>query len=63
MPAGTHGRTSAIFYGRGVPKNFKDFGIVASGNYTVFQPTIPIYTSRFFQRSMQSVIGVGVYKN
>ncbi len=32
-------RTSKVFYGRGVPKNFIDFATVASGNYTVFQPT------------------------
>ena len=29
MPAGSHGKTSTIFYYRGVPKNFTDFAGVA----------------------------------
>ena len=49
-------RTSAAFYGRGVPKQFVDFGIVASGNYTVFQPTTPIINSSFFQKGMSYII-------
>lgn len=49
-------RTSAVFYGRGVPKQFVDFGIVASGNYTVFQPTTPIINSSFFQKGMSYII-------
>ena len=58
MPAGTHGKTSTIFYRRGVPSNFHDFGIVATGNYTIFQPTTPIYKSAFFRKNMSSIIGV-----
>jgi hypothetical protein len=61
MPAGSHGKTSSIFYRRGVPYNFVDFGIVAAGNYTVFQPTRQIYNSAFFRKSISNVIGV--YKN
>lgn len=49
-------RTSAAFYGRGVSNRFTDFGLVASGNYTVFQPTTPIINSTFFQRGMSYII-------
>jgi hypothetical protein len=49
-------RTSAVFYGRGVPQQFTDFGIVATGNYTVFQPTTPIINSSFFQKGMSYII-------
>jgi hypothetical protein len=49
-------RTSAAFYGRGVPNRFTDFGLVASGNYTVFQPTTPIINSSFFQKGMSYII-------
>lgn len=61
MPAGTNGKTSAIFYKRGVPYNFKDFGSVVNGAYAVYQPTKPIYNSAFFRNSISSVIGV--YRN
>jgi hypothetical protein len=61
MGAGNHGRTSRIFYKRGVPRNFVDFGRVASGNYAVFQPTRPIYNSAFFRRTISNIIGV--YRN
>lgn len=60
MPAGSHGSTSTIFYYRGVPKNFTDFGHVARGNYTVFQPTRPILKSSFFQRHISKVIKVSL---
>ena len=39
MPSGSHGKTSTIFYRRGVPNNFTDFATVVAGNYAVFQPT------------------------
>ena len=58
MPAGSHGKTSTIFYRRGVPYNFTDFGIVAAGAYTIYQPTKPIYNSAFFRKSISNVIGV-----
>ena len=45
-------KTATSFYRRGVPKIFNDFGAVAAGNYTVFQPTRPILNSSFFQRSI-----------
>jgi len=61
MPAGTHGKTSTIFYRRGVPYNFVDFGTVVAGNYTTFQPTKPIYNSAFFRKTISNVIGV--YRN
>jgi hypothetical protein len=58
MPAGSHGKTSTIFYRRGVPHNFVDFGTVVAGNYAVFQPTRPVYNSDFFRKSISNVIGV-----
>ena len=56
MPASGHGKTSAIFYYRGVPKTFTDFGILASANYTIFQPTRPLLNSPFFKRSISNFI-------
>ena len=58
MPAGSHGKTSTIFYRRGVPNNFTDFATVVAGNYTVFQPTRPIFNSPFFQKSISNFISV-----
>jgi len=58
MPAGGHGKTSAIFYYRGVPKTFTDFGKVASGNYSIFQPTRAILNTSFFSRSISNFISV-----
>ena len=51
-------RTTTSFYRRGVPNVFNDFGAVAAGNYTVFQPTRPIFNSSFFQRSISNFIAV-----
>jgi hypothetical protein len=51
-------KTSAIFYYRGVPKTFTDFGKVASGNYAIFQPTRPIFNSPFFSKSISNFISV-----
>ena len=51
-------RTTTAFYRRGVPNAFTDFGMVASGNYTVFQPTRPIFNSSFFQKSISNFIAV-----
>ena len=51
-------RTSASFYRRGVPNSFKDFGQIARGNYTVFQPSRPGYYSPFFKRSISNFISV-----
>lgn len=61
MPAGSHGKTSTIFYKRGVPYNFRDFGAVANGAYAVYQPTKPIYNSAFFRNRISNLIGV--YRN
>ena len=58
MPAGSHGKTSTIFYRRGVPKNFTDFGKVAAGNYSIFQPTRPLFNTPFFTRSISNFITV-----
>jgi hypothetical protein len=58
MPGGGHGKTSAIFYYRGVPKTFTDFGQVASGNYIIFQPTRPILNTSFFSKSISNFISV-----
>jgi hypothetical protein len=46
-------RTSAAFYRRGVPNTFKDFGKIATGNYTVGQPTSLIVNSYVFPKTMQ----------
>jgi hypothetical protein len=51
-------KTSAIFYYRGVPRTFTDFGLVASGNYPIFQPTRPVFNSSFFNRSISNFISV-----
>ena len=51
-------RTTTAFYRRGVPNTFVDFGQVATGNYTVFQPTRPAFNSSFFQRSISNFIRV-----
>ena len=51
-------KTSTIFYYRGVPKTFTDFGQVASGNYAIFQPTRPIFNSPFFSKSISNFISV-----
>lgn len=56
MPASGHGKTSTIFYCRGVPKRFTDFGILASANYAIFQPTRPVLNSLFFKRSISNFI-------
>lgn len=58
MPASGHGKTSTIFYYRGVPKNFTDFGTLASANYSIFQPTRPVLNSPFFKRSISNFIAV-----
>lgn len=51
-------RTTTSFYHRGVPKIFNDFGAIAAGNYTIFQPTRPILNTSFFQRSISNFISV-----
>jgi hypothetical protein len=59
MPGSGHGKTSAIFYHRGVPKTFINFGVLASANYSIFQPSgRPDITSDFFKRSMSNFISV-----
>ena len=56
MPSGIN--TSSIFYKRGVPYNFKDFGTVTCGAYGIYQPTKPIYNSAFFRKSISNLIRV-----
>jgi hypothetical protein len=57
MPAGSHGKTSTIFYRRGVPDNLKNFGALVSANYSIVQPSgRPDITSDFFKRSMSTFI-------
>lgn len=57
MPAGSHGKTSTIFYRRGVPDSVKNFGTLASANYSIVQPSgRPDITSDFFKRSMSTFI-------
>lgn len=51
MPAGSHGRTSTIFYRRGVPDSFKEFGALAAGNYSIVQPSgRPDIRSDYFKK-------------
>lgn len=49
-------RTSASFYRRGVPNRFTDFGLIATGNYTVFQPTNLFVKNSFFSKGMSNII-------
>lgn len=49
-------RTSASFYRRGVPNSFKDFGLIANGNYTVIQPTTLYIKNSFFSKGMSNII-------
>jgi hypothetical protein len=57
MPAGSHGKTSTIFYRRGVPDSFKEFGALAAGNYPIFQPSgRPDIRSDYFKKSMSTFI-------
>lgn len=59
MPGGGHGKTSTIFYYRGVPRNFTDFAALAAGNYSIFQPSgRPDISSNFFKRSVSNFIAV-----
>lgn len=37
------GRTSAIFYRRGVPNEFKSFGVLAQANYPIVQPQRKVF--------------------
>jgi hypothetical protein len=39
------GRTSAIFYYRGIPKNFHGFGKLAQANYPIVQPQRAVFYS------------------
>ena len=59
MGAGSHGKTSTIFYYRGVPRNFTDFGALVAGNYSIVQPSgRPDISSNFFKRSVSNFIAV-----
>jgi hypothetical protein len=49
-------RTSANFYRRGVPNSFINFAKIASGNYTVGQPTGLKINSNFFQSQFNAAI-------
>lgn len=51
-------RTTTAFYRRGVPNTFTDFGLFATANYTIFQPTRPIFNPAFFQKSISKFIAV-----
>lgn len=51
-------RTTTAFYRRGVPNTFTDFAGIAAANYTIFQPTRPIFNSSFFQKSISKFIAV-----
>ena len=49
-------RTSASFYRRGVPNSFKDFGLIATGNYAVINPTTLFVKNSFFSKGMRNII-------
>ena len=49
-------RTSANFYRRGIPNYFTNFAKIASGNYTVGQPTGLQVNTIFFQSQFNAVI-------
>jgi hypothetical protein len=49
-------RTGNIFYRRGIPNVFNNFGYVASGNYAVGQPTGAKINSAFFQSQFNAII-------
>jgi hypothetical protein len=51
-------RTSSAFYRRGVPNAFSDFAKIAAANYTIFQPTRPLFDSSFFRKSISNFIVV-----
>lgn len=46
-------KTSTSFYRRGVPNTFTDFGKLAAGNYTIFQPT-----NVSFHKSISNIISI-----
>ena len=55
----SHGKTSTIFYRRGVSDAFKAFGTLASANYSIVQPSgRPDINSVFFKRSMTNFISI-----
>jgi hypothetical protein len=57
MPGGGHGKTSTILYYRGVPKTLTNFGALAAGNYSIFQPSgRPDIRSDFFKKSVSNFI-------
>ncbi len=51
-------RTNNNFYRRGIPNVFSNFAYIASGNYTVGQPTgLQVQVnSNFFQSQFKSII-------
>ena len=58
MPAGSHGKTSTIFYHRGVPNRARDFGGLAAGNYSIVQPTRVVYDPIIFNRYISNFISI-----
>ena len=49
-------RTTANFYRRGVPNAYNNFGYVASGNYSVGQPTGAKIPYGFFNSQFNAII-------
>ena len=49
-------RTTANFYRRGVPNAYNNFAHVASGNYSVGQPTGAKINYGFFNSQFNSII-------
>lgn len=59
MGGSSHGKTSTIFYCRGVPKTFAGFGALAAANYSIFQPSgRPDIRTDFFKRSISNFIAI-----
>jgi hypothetical protein len=50
------GKTSTIFYRRGVPNSFKSFGAIANGNYSIVQPTAPFINALLFRQRIAQLI-------
>jgi hypothetical protein len=56
MGAGTHGKTSTIFYRRGVPNVFWDYGALVAGNYAIYQPSGILFNKGFFTRRISNLV-------
>jgi len=56
MGAGSHGKTSTIFYRRGIPNEFWYYGALVTGNYAIFHPSGLVFNKGFFRRRISNLI-------